>query len=57
LIKCFDSIKKIEFSHEPNSKTILGMFSPESEYVAFTSIVKAEGNVEFWLTAIEKMMT
>ena len=33
------------------------MFSPESEYVTFSSIVKAEGNVEFWLTAIEKMMT
>jgi hypothetical protein len=33
------------------------MFSPEGEYVTFTSIVKAEGNVEFWLTAIEKMMT
>ena len=57
MIKCFDSMKKIEFTKEDASKTIIGMYSPEAEYVAFTSIVKAEGGVEFWLTAIEKMMT
>jgi len=57
MIKCFDSMKKIEFTKEEASKTIIGMYSPETEYVAFTSIVKAEGGVEFWLTAIEKMMT
>jgi len=33
------------------------MFSPENEYIEWTGIVKAEGGVEFWLTAIEKMMT
>jgi dynein heavy chain, axonemal len=57
LIKCFDSMKKILFTKEEGSKTIVGMFSPENEYVEWSGIVKAEGGVEFWLTKIEKMMT
>lgn len=32
------------------------MWSAELEYIPFTSIVKAEGNVEFWLDLIDKMM-
>ncbi len=47
---------KIEFKAEKNSKEILGMWSAESEYVAFSESVFAEGNVEFWLMNIEKMM-
>jgi len=57
LIKCFDSMKKVEFTKEKESKTVVGMFSPENEFVQWSGIVKAEGGVEFWLTAIEKMMT
>lgn len=48
---------KIEFSPEKNSKEILGMWSAELEYVPFSDSVFAEGNVEFWLLKIEKMMT
>lgn len=32
------------------------MWSAELEFVPFSAIVKAEGNVEFWLSDIEKMM-
>ena len=32
------------------------MWSAESEYVVFSESVYAEGNVEFWLLNIEKMM-
>ena len=32
------------------------MWSAEQEYVAFSESVFAEGNVEFWLLNIEKMM-
>jgi hypothetical protein len=32
------------------------MWSAELEQVNFSGIVKAEGNVEFWLGDIEKMM-
>jgi hypothetical protein len=32
------------------------MWSAELEFVAFSANVKAEGNVEFWLKDIEKMM-
>ena len=56
LRKCFDNILKIEFATAKGSRDILGMWSAELEYVPFTSIVKAEGNVEFWLRDIERMM-
>lgn len=32
------------------------MWSAEQEYVPFSESVFAEGNVEFWLSNIEKMM-
>ena len=54
--KCFDNILKIEFTPEKGSKEILGMWSSEFEYVPFSESVWAEGNVEFWLMNIEKMM-
>lgn len=56
LRKCFDNIMKIEFTPEKNSKEIIGMWSAEQEYVPFSESVFAEGNVEFWLMNIEKMM-
>lgn len=56
LRKCFDNILKIEFAPGKTSKDILGMWSAELEYVPFSGIVKAEGNVEFWLDLIDNMM-
>ena len=47
---------KIEFGSEKNSKEIIGMWSAEQEYAQFSESVYAEGNVEFWLLNIEKMM-
>ena len=47
---------KIEFTPEKNSREIIGMWSAESEYVPFSESVYAEGNVEFWLMNIQKMM-
>mmetsp|Transcript_17277 Transcript_17277/g.12262 ORF Transcript_17277/g.12262 Transcript_17277/m.12262 type:complete len:203 (+) Transcript_17277:992-1600(+) len=56
LSKCFDNIKKIEFTHEADSREIIGMWSSEGEYVPFSEAVFAHGAVEFWLSNIEKMM-
>lgn len=39
LSKCFDNIKKIEFTHEEDSREILGMWSSEGEYVPFSESV------------------
>jgi len=55
-MKCFDAIKKIQFSTDKNSTEILGMWSAESEYVSFSESVYAVGAVEDWLSRIEKMM-
>lgn len=57
LMKCFDAIKKIEFTQEKNSKEIIGMWSPEGEYVEFSESVIANPPVEHWLKQIETMMT
>lgn len=56
LRKCFDNILKIEFAPGKGSRDITGMWSAELEFVPFSGIVKAEGNVEFWLKDIENMM-
>lgn len=56
LRKCFDNVVKVEFSAEKDSQEILGMWSAEREYVAFSQSVWARGPVEVWLTNIEKMM-
>jgi hypothetical protein len=50
-------MKKIEFGEGNMSKMVYGMYSPELEYVEFSGLVNCEGNVEFWLTKIEQMMT
>jgi dynein heavy chain len=56
LRKCFDNIQRIDFTKEKNSREIISMTSAEREEVFFSEIVMAEGNVEFWLYNIEKMM-
>lgn len=56
LAKCFDAIKKVEFTPVDDSKEIIGMFSPENEFVEFAESVFAEGPVERWLASIEQMM-
>jgi dynein heavy chain len=56
LRKCFDNVVKVEFSAEKDSAEILGMWSAEREYVAFSDSVWARGAVEHWLTKIEDMM-
>jgi len=56
LSKCFDNMKKIEFTKVKDSKEIVGMWSSEFEFVAFSTPVMAIGPVEHWLTNIEKMM-
>lgn len=55
-MKCFDAMKKIEFTNAKNSIEIIGMWSPEGEYVEFSDSVMAEGPVELWLKNIETMM-
>jgi dynein heavy chain len=56
LRKCFDNLVKLEFGAEPGSIDILAMFSSENERVSLGKNLKARGNVEEWLTAVEKRM-
>eukprot|EP00599_Poterioochromonas_sp_BG-1_P017876 CAMPEP_0173166600 /NCGR_PEP_ID=MMETSP1105-20130129/22117_1 /TAXON_ID=2985 /ORGANISM="Ochromonas sp., Strain BG-1" /LENGTH=3828 /DNA_ID=CAMNT_0014087887 /DNA_START=639 /DNA_END=12125 /DNA_ORIENTATION=- len=56
LRKCFDNLVKLEFGSEPGSIDILAMFSSENERVSLGKNLKARGNVEEWLTAVEKRM-
>jgi dynein heavy chain len=56
LKKCFEGIEKLKIDDE---KKIHGMYSSESEYVAFTTIVDtvvARGNVDEWLIEVEASM-
>ncbi|KAJ3068328.1 Dynein heavy chain 6, axonemal [Podochytrium sp. JEL0797] len=55
--KCFDAIKSLEFNNnDAKSIDIQGMVSPEGEHVAFIKTIKARGNVEAWLGAVEEAM-
>lgn len=54
LISSFDAIKTLDFSNEPKSIDILAMLSPEGERLQFIKTVKARGNVESWLSAVEE---
>ena len=56
LIKCFDNIKKLDFGSEPNSIDIFAMYSGEGEKVGLGKNLKARGNVESWLGAVEDAM-
>jgi len=56
LRKCFDNVVKVEFAPDKTAAEILGMWSAEGEYVAFSESVWAKGPVEGWLTNIENEM-
>eukprot|EP01041_Mallomonas_annulata_P001585 gene1585-3062_t len=56
LRKCFDNLVKLEFGAEEGSIDILSMFSGENEKVGLGRNLKARGNVEEWLTAVERRM-
>jgi dynein heavy chain len=56
LRKCFDNLVKLEFGSEEGSVDLLAMFSGENERVGLGKNLKARGNVEEWLTAVEKRM-
>lgn len=56
LRKCFDNMASIVFTEGKKSKSIIAMISADGERVDFSETVMAEGNVEFWLNNIEKMM-
>ncbi|KAK7201222.1 dynein heavy chain [Novymonas esmeraldas] len=55
LQKCFDSIATLVFSDEECSE-IVGMVSGEGEQVSFETPVYPVGNVEQWLSDIERVM-
>ena len=53
LRKCFDCIQKLEFGDKPGSVDIVAMISPEGERVPLGKNLKARGNVEEWLMAVQ----
>jgi len=54
--KCFDGIKTLDFGSDPKSVDIFAMVSPEGETVGLGKNLKARGNVEQWLCAVETAM-
>jgi len=54
--KCFDGIKALDFGSDPKSVDIFAMVSPEGETVGLGKNLKARGNVEQWLCAVETAM-
>jgi dynein heavy chain len=56
LRKCFDNLVKLEFGEEGGGADILAMFSGENERVGMGRNLKARGDVESWLGAVEKRM-
>ena len=56
LRKCFDALVKLDFGDKPKSIDILAMMSPEGERIALGKNLKARGNVEDWLMAVEDDM-
>ena len=63
---CFDGIKGLDFGGhhpdspvaqvDPSSLDIYGMISPEGEYVALGKNLKARGEVQDWMAALERRM-
>jgi dynein heavy chain len=52
LPKCFDNIKTLEFNKDKDgnpTKTAIGMYSGENEYVSWPASFNCEGPVETWL--------
>eukprot|EP01065_Artemidia_motanka_P041381 TRINITY_DN5358_c0_g5_i2.p1 TRINITY_DN5358_c0_g5~~TRINITY_DN5358_c0_g5_i2.p1 ORF type:complete len:1991 (+),score=712.52 TRINITY_DN5358_c0_g5_i2:84-6056(+) len=56
LNKCFDGMKTLKFANPPDNTEISAMVSNEGEVVNFSTMIKAAGNVEHWLTDIERSM-
>ena len=56
LRKCFDNLVKLQFRGTGASLDILAMESGEGEVVDLGRNLKARGNVEEWLTAVEDRM-
>ncbi len=56
LCKLFDAITHLEFSDAPGGMDVLSMSSREGERVVFGRNVKARGNIEDWLHAVETNM-
>ena len=56
LRKCFDCIQALVFGDKPGSVDIVGMTSPEGETVPLGKNLKARGNVEDWLMAVQDRM-
>lgn len=53
LRKCFEAIAKLKFEDD---LAMVEMISGEGEHVAFESKLYPKGNVEDWLTQVERMM-
>ncbi|KAJ1334726.1 hypothetical protein BSLG_007881 [Batrachochytrium salamandrivorans] len=59
LPKLFDSISRLEFSKDSNgdtTKTAVGMYSREDEYVPFVQKCECTGAVEMWLNRLVDCM-
>ncbi|KAJ1551294.1 hypothetical protein HK096_001712 [Nowakowskiella sp. JEL0078] len=59
LSKLFDSISRLEFEKNGKgdfTKTAIGMYSKEDEYVAFVEPCECTGPVEVWLNRLVDMM-
>ncbi|RKO98183.1 hypothetical protein CXG81DRAFT_17063 [Caulochytrium protostelioides] len=60
LSKLFDSLSGLEFQKDPvtgeNTKTAIGMYSQQDEYVAFSQPCECTGPVEVWLNRLVDTM-
>ncbi len=56
LQKIFDCIQHLQFGDKPGSIDIVAMRSPEKEVVQLGKNLKARGNVEDWLMAVQDRM-
>jgi hypothetical protein len=51
-----DGIRSLDFGEDPKSIDIYAMVSSEGERILLGKNLKARGNVENWLTAVEQNM-
>lgn len=56
LRKCFENLVKLDFGDVPGSVDMIAMMSSENERVPLGKNLKARGNVEDWLKALEVSM-
>jgi dynein heavy chain len=52
--RCFEAMQSLEFKGEENA--IMSMTSPEGEVVKFDTPLLPKGNVEHWMSQLEKLM-